>query len=190
MIDFKLTQNGDIDISNTYQYPCFLIQFLVPAGKEIKTKNMDRAVRRYNTFRIDFDTDIKQYNLYNSGVLIQFETEKEISPFHASSTKPTREKEELAQEIQVRLQTEKGEFEFLPLFGSELAHIRHEDIKADITHERAVQYAEDAIEDVEIEDPYEVRAEWIEDNGSRYRHERLKITIDTEQDTIYEADIS
>ena len=190
MIDFKLTKDGDIDTGNAYQYPCFLIQFLIPTGKEIKKNNVGQIIRRHNAFRIDFDTDVKQYKTHDSGIMIQFETEKEYVPFHASNTKSVREKEELAQEIQIRLQTEKGEFEFLPLFGSELAYIRHEDIKADLTHETAAQYVQDAIGDIETENPYEISIEWIENHGDRYRYERLKATIDTEQDTIYEADIS
>ena len=50
------------------------------------------------------------------------------------------------------------------------------------------QYATEAIGDVIFENDFEVKTTWEEDD-SRYKHERLKVTIDTEQNTIYEATI-
>ena len=190
MIDFKINEIGDIDIKEAYQYPSFLIQYHVPrAGK--KELNGKIIESRYHSFRIDFDTDIKAYaHIKDTAFMIQFRTQHQhISPGYSINTVPIYDKEELAQEITIRLKTEYGEFEFLKEFGSFLSTLRHEDIKADHTHELMKQYTEEAIRDIDLANEYNVNTHWVEDKESRYRHERLKITIDTDENTIYEATI-
>lgn len=188
MIDFKITENGDIDIAKAYQYPYFIIDFYISARDERNINDTTKAPRRYPALRIDFDTDIKQYDSFEEGLLINFMTEKKVVPYNPISITSVYDKTELAQEVTIRLKTEIGEFQFLKDFGSELSLIRHSDIKSDITAEKAKQYAEEAISDVEFDNEYEVTTAWEEDI-SRYRNERLKIKIDTDKNTAYEATI-
>ena len=186
MIDFKITKNGDIDIAKAYQYPYFIIDFYISARNERNINDETKAPRRYPALRIDFDTDIKQYNSSDEGLLINFLTEKKIVSYNPITITSVFDKKELAQEVTIRLKTEMGEFQFLKDFGSELSLIRHSDIKSDVTAERAKQYTEEAISDVDFDNEYEVTTKWEEDI-SRYKNERLKIKIDTDKNTSYEA---
>ncbi len=188
MIDFKLTENGDIDIAQAYQYPYFIIQYYISARDRRNINNLRKEARRYPSFRVDFDTDIKQHQQFSSGMLIQFNIQKRIMPYKPIAAVPVIDNEELAQEVTICLKTEKGEFPFLQELGSELITLRHSDIKNETAREQIRQYAEEAIKDVVFDESYTVSTSW-EDDDSRYKHERLKITIDTDQDTIYEATI-
>ena len=189
MIDFKLTQNGDIDIAEAYQYPCFMIQYYIPARDTRYKNNVYKKARRYAAFRIDFDTDVRQHQKQpKDALLIQFMTQREIYRYRPVTINSVTGLAETAQEITIRLKTEKGEFEFLDNLGSELVTLRHTDIKSDTTLVQAQQYAEEATSEVDGVEELIVTAQWLDD-ASRYKHERLKLSFDTERDTIYEATI-
>ena len=188
MIDFKLTENGDIDIAEAYQYPYFIIEYYIPARDQRNINNIRKEARRYPTFKIDFDTDIKQHQQIDNRFLIKIYTEKRILPFQSVFVESVRDNEELAQEVTIRLKTEQGEFQYLKELGSQLVTLRHSDIKSETTKELARQYTEEAISDVDFEEEYDINVNW-EDDISRYKHERLKLTIDTDRDIIYEAAI-
>ena len=182
MIDFKVTKNGDIDLVQSYQYPRFFIQFMV------SHPGLNSQERRFPSLRLDFDTDVKQHKpVKNNSFIMQFRTALH-EPKGQITTGIVYNQEELAQEVMIRLKTELGEFENLQDFGSELALLRHTDINTEITKELAKQYAETALTDVITEEPLTISVAW-EDDKSRYQFERLKITADTGNTTLYEADI-
>ena len=188
MIDFKITENGDIDIAKAYQYPYFIIDFYISERDERNINDTTKSPIRYPALRINFDTDIKQYDSFEEGLLINFRTERKVVSLNPITITSVSNKAELAQEATIRLKTELGEFQFLKDFGSELSTMRHSDIKSEITAENIKQYAEEAIGDIEFDDEYEITTAWEEDE-SRYRNERLKIKIDTGKNTAYEATI-
>ena len=180
MIDFKLTEMGDIDLGTTRQYPSFTINLYVP-----KTGNKDR---RFEAFRIDFDTDIKQYDMSEHGLQIDFNTDLQREIRSKIGARPVYDNEELVQEIAIRLKTELGEFPFIQSLGSRLVLERHEDIRSDVVLEHVKQYVEEAITDVDFPDEYTVSVERIDD-PSRFRYETLRITIDTGRTRTYETTI-
>lgn len=173
MIDFKLTEDGDIDLASAYQYPSFTINFYVPSG-DIK----------HNALRIDFDTDIPDYNTASYGLKIEFDTDLYSPRAGHINTVPVYGNEELAQQVAIRLKTELGEFPFITSLGSQLVLERHEDIRSSVTLEQVKEYVEAAIADVDFENDYTVTVERIDD-PSRFRYETLKITIDTGGITAY-----
>lgn len=172
MIDFKITNIGDVCIEHATILPSFVIHF---------------HCQKHPAFRIDFDTDIQHYDISEHTLQMDFSTDLNRDKIKICAPSVI-EKEELAQQITIRFKTELGEFPFLKDFGSELSSIRHADIKSDTTHELAKEYAQAALNDVETENPFTINVSWVDDT-SRYKYERLKISVDTERDTIYEADI-
>jgi hypothetical protein len=177
MIDFTLTEMGDIDLAPARQYPSFTINMHVS-----KLGNKDR---RFPGLRIDFDTDIKQYDISKHDFKINFYTDR-IQTKTKISAPPVCNNEELAQEISIRLKTELGEFPFIPNLGSQLVLERHEDIRSDTVLENTKRYTEEAIADIDFPDDYTVSVERIDDT-SRFRYETLRITIDTGQTQAYES---
>ena len=175
MIDFKLTEIGDIDLAIARQYPSFTINLYVPESGKNKT------ARRYDAFRIDFDTDILHSN--ELGDYTDFH-----QPEYKIGTPPIYNNEELAQEVLIRLKTELGEFELLPSLGSQLVLERHEDIRSSVTLENVKQYVETAIEDINFPEDYTVTVERIDDI-SRYKYETLRITIDTGRTNVYNGTV-
>lgn len=181
MIDFKLTEIGDIDLAIARQYPSFTINLYVPElGK-------NKNARRYDAFRIDFDTDIPQYDTRPYGFKIDFDIDLH-QPEYKIGAPPVYNNEELAQEVLIRLKTELGEFELLPSLGSQLVLERHEDIRSSVTLENVKQYVETAIEDINFPEDYTVTVERIDDI-SRYKYETLRITIDTGRTNIYNGTV-
>ena len=177
MIDFTLNQIGDIVLAPAYQYPSFTIDFYTPAGG-----------RKYETFRIDFDTDVPRYQDPGDGFLIEFGTNLRNDLTNWISTPPVKDKTELAQEVLIRLKTELGEFEFIPSLGSKIVLEQHEDIQSAIVLEQVKQYVEEAIADIDFEEEPAVTVERIDDE-SRFRYETLRITIDTGKTRYFTADI-
>ena len=177
MIDFTLDKIGDIILAPAYQYPSFTIDYYIPSG-----------TRKYGAFRIDFDTDVKQYDVTKHDFRIDFYTDTKPDRTLWMTAPPIRDNAELAQEILIRLKTELGEFSYLPELGSRIVLERHEDIRSDVVLEQVKQYVEDAIADVDFEDEYTVTVTRIDDE-SRFRYETLRITIDTDKTTHYESAI-
>lgn len=177
MIDFSLNQIGDIVSASAWQYPSFTIDIYTPAGN-----------RKYDAFRIDFDTDIPRYNMANNGILIEFNTDLRTDHTNWITTESVKDKEELAQEVMIRLKTELGEFSFIPSLGSQIVLERHEDIRSSVVLEQIRQYVEEAIADIDFPDEYTVSVERIDDE-SRFRYETLRITIDTGKTIHYESTI-
>ena len=177
MIDFTLNNIGDIVLAPASQYPSFTIDYYTPAGG-----------RKYDTFRIDFDTDILQYQDPGNGFLIEFETNLRRNSTNWIMVPPVKDKAELTQEVLIRLKTELGEFEFIPSLGSRIILERHEDIQSDIVLEQIKQYVEEAIADVDFEETPVITVERIDDE-SRFRYETLRILIDTGRTQHFTADI-
>lgn len=177
MIDFKLNNIGDIDIALANQYPSFSIDFYIPDGNT-----------KYDSFRIDIDTDILKYNTDVSGCRIDFTTDLRQDNVFPVGTPPVFDNPELAQEVWIRLKTELEEFEFLPGMGSKIVLERHNDIRSTVTLENVKQYVIEAISDVIFPEEYEVTVERIDDD-SRFRYETLRITIDTGKTKIYDAEL-
>jgi len=188
MIDFKLTSNGDIDIADAYQYPCFTIYFTVPTVSHKKDEEGNTvATRRFPALRLDFDTDIPRYRQRQGGCLLTFHTD--LHPEHVQqSTLPVREDRETAQAIAIRFKTELGEFSRLPGLGSELVQVRHEDIKSEATVQQARTHAQSALWDMDLPEKTTVSVERIDD-PSRFRYETLQITVDTGGVNSYETTI-
>lgn len=177
MIDFTLTEMGDIDLAPARQYPSFTIT--------VHTSKLGNKNRRFPGLRIDFDTDIKQYDVSKHDFKINFYTGL-IQTKNKISAPPVYNDEELAQEVSIRLKTELGEFPFIQNLGSRLVLERHEDIRSDVVLETIKQYVEEAIADIDFPDNYTVSVERIDD-PSRFRYETLRITIDTGQTQAYES---
>ena len=177
MIDFTLNEIGDIVLASAYQYPSFTIDYIIPDG-----------ARKYNTFRIDFDTDIKRYDISKHDLRINFQTDLKTNRTLWITTPPVYNKEELAQEVLIRLKTELGEFKYIPELGSRIILERHEDIRSNVVLEQIKAYVEEAIADIEFEDEYTISVERIDDE-SRFRYETLRITIDTGKTGHYESAI-
>lgn len=177
MIDFTLTEMGDIDLAPARQYPSFTINIHVS-----KLGNKDR---RFPGLRIDFDTDIKQYDMSKHDFKINFYTDL-IRAQDKIDAPPVYNNEELAQEVSIRLKTELGEFPFIQNLGSRLVLERHEDIRSDVVLENTKQYVEEAITDIDFPDDYTVSVERVND-PSRFRYETLRIIIDTGRTQAYES---
>ena len=169
MIDFTLDNIGDIVLAPAGQYPSFRIDLYTPAGN-----------RKHDAFRIDFDTDIPRYNTNYDGLLIEFNTNLYVDKTTWITAGSVKDKEELAQEVLIRLKTELGEFEFIPSLGSQIVLERHSDIRSTVSLELIKEYVEEAIADVDFPDEYTVTVERIDDE-SRFKYETLRITIDTGQ---------
>ncbi len=181
MIDFKIDEHGDICLTNARQYPSFIIDFYIPRH------GANKNAQRYAALRIDFDTDVLQYQQTN-GLRIDFDTDLHSQTTYPISTIPVFSNEELAQQILIRLKTELGEFTALPSLGSQIILERHEDIRSSVTLERVKEYVLEAIADVDLPEPYTVTVERVDDI-SRFKYETLKITIDTGRVNLYNATI-
>ncbi len=177
MIDFTLNEIGDIVLASAYQYPSFTIDYYIPAG-----------VHKYDTFRIDFDTNIKQYDISEYDFRVNFHTDLKKDKTEWITTPAVRDKKELAQEVLIRLKTELGEFKYIPELGSRIILERHEDIRSNVVLELVKEYVEEAIADIDFGDEYTVTVERIDDK-SRFRYETLRITIDTGKTEHYESAI-
>ena len=171
MIDFKLTNNGDIDIAQIYQFPVFTINFFM---------------KQYPCLRIDFDTDVLKNKPDQKKFKINFRTNIKQNN-DKISTVSIKDKNELAQEIIIRLKTELGEFSYIPTLGSQIILERHTDIRSELTLEKIKQYATEAISDLGLS-TLEITIERIDDT-SRYIYETLKIIIDTKETGKYIADV-
>lgn len=176
MIDFKINEIGDIDLAFAEQYPSFVINFYVPQQGNTNI--------RYPAFRIDIDTDVLRYDTKYNGLRIDFETKRTIGNEYKINARAIYNKEELAQEILIRLKTELGEFSYISFLGSELVLERHEDIRSSVVQEQVRQHVISAIADITFEEEPDVSVEWIDDT-SRFRYETLRITIDTGRTNIY-----
>lgn len=174
MIDFKLTANGDIDLGTASQYP---------------TCRLDFYMKPYPCLRLDFDTDSKQYDIRPYGVEFNFHTNVRKLPSQKQAVTAITGQAETAQEILVRLKTEQGEYAVLPGLGSRLVLERHKDIRSSTVQETVREYAEEAIGDVVFEEEPVTIVTWVDDEESRFRHETLKITIDTGNTTCFEGTI-
>lgn len=177
MIDFTIDTIGDIVLAPARQYPSFTINIYTPDGG-----------RKYNAFRINFDTDIPKYQETGSGFRIDFYTDLYMDNTVYFTTAPILDKAELAQEILIRLKTELGEFVYIPELGSRIVLERHEDICSSVSLNNIKQYVDEAIADVDFEDAYTVTVERIDDE-SRFRYETIRITIDTGKTEHYESTI-
>ena len=174
MIDFKLTDNGDIEIGTAEQYP---------------TLRMDFFMKPYACLRLDFDTDINKYDIRPYGIKFDFYTNPHGRATDKKTVRSVTGNAETAQEIKIRLKTEQGEFEPLSSFGSKLVLERHENIHSNAVQEAVRQYAEEAIGDVLFNETPTVTVARADDDESRFRHETLKITIDTGNITYFEDTI-
>ena len=173
MIDFKLTGNGDIAIDTATQYP---------------TCHLDFFIKPYPCLRLDFDTDIAQYDTGSYGIKFEFNTDLHNLSNDKKTAQSITDKAETAQEILIRLKTEQGEFTALPALGSKLVLERHENIHSDAIREMVRQHTEEAITDVTFDATPAITVTRADDE-SRFRHETLKITIDTENTTYFEDTI-
>lgn len=174
MIDFKINASGDIALAPARQYPVLRIDFYR---------------KQYPCLRLDFDTDVLRYDLRPYGCRLDFHTNVRNIPYDKITAVPVTDKAETSQEILIRLKTELGEFEALPALGSKLVLERHHNILSETVQEQVRQYAEEAIGDVAFGEEPVVTVTRADDDESRFRHETLKITIDTGDTTCFEDTI-
>lgn len=137
MIDFAISNNGDIMLSPIKQYPRLAIKFFTS---------------QYPKFRLQFHQGQEQKIIEHPGCLkIRFNS-KQRKINEGLSSQLLNSKEELKQRILLRLRTELGDIKKRPDYGSDIVSVRHLDINSADTQQKIIDTVYDQVSDI-IDNP-------------------------------------
>ena len=162
MIDFKITESGDISLDKQVEYPKLNLKF---------------GVSEFPKFRITFRGKTRKQKKKSSRVRIEMMTM--VAKKKNNLIIPVlRGKEETSQSLAIRLKTELGELQnFFADFGSELSRMRHTDLLNEKNHERIKSYVTKAISDILLTDEAVIKTERMKTQDGNFAMETLKISI-------------
>lgn len=162
MIDFKLTESGDISLDKQVECPKFNLRF---------------GTAEFPKLRITFRGKTRRQKKKSARLRIEIMTMARKKKNNLM-VPVLREKEEISQSLAIRLKTELGELQnFFADFGSELSRMRHTDLLSEKNHERIKSYVTKAISDILLTDEAVIKTERIKTENGNFAMETLKIFI-------------
>lgn len=167
MLDFKITNSGDLAFSDDITSEEITIRF---------------AIAEYPSFTVSFDTPQRMLNKKEKGLTIAFDTNKTLSLNDKFAA--VHYDDEIAQAIRIRVWTELGELEKNEDIGSTLLLWKHKKIDDDMLNN-----IKSIIENIAIEitDSEEYSVEAIREEGTgNFYCQNVTVYIYREKDLIYQ----
>lgn len=162
MIDFKLTESGDISLDKQVEYPKLNLKF---------------GMSEFPKLRITFRGKTRKQKKKSHRLRIEMMTMTKEKK-NSLMVPVLRDNEEISQSLAIRLKTELGELQnFFADFGSELSRMRHTDLLSEKNHERIKAYVTKAISDILLTDEAVIKTERVKTQDGNFAMETLKISI-------------
>ena len=138
MVDFKISNSGDIVLANSRQFPRMRVDFVAST---------------FPAMRIQFLQDAEEYNRQPEAMqcLVRFHTKsRDLS--NGSLVVIVSDEEEIQQRILLALRTEYGDIITKPDFGSNVFRIKHLDIQSSTVQRQLEDAILAEIQDI-LDDP-------------------------------------
>lgn len=167
MLDFKITNSGDLAFSNNIISEEIIIRF---------------TIARHPSLTVFFDTPQRVFNKKEEGLTISFDTNKVLNLNDKFAT--VRSDDELVQAIRVRIRTELGELKRKENVGSTISLWKHKKIDDDMLN-NIKNIVQDIVFEVTNSERYSVEAVRKEGIGNFYC-QNITVYIYREKDLIYQ----
>lgn len=152
MLDFKITDSGDLAFSDEISSEKIRIRF---------------SIADYPTFLLSFDTDFRKVNKKEEGLTISFDTNSTLDLNDKFSS--AKNDEEIIQAIRIGVRTELGELDQRSTVGSTLLLYKHKRIDISLLN-NVKNIIQDIVNSVSGNDTYSVEAVQEEGTGNFYCH--------------------
>ena len=167
MLDFKITNSGDLAFSNEIFTETMTVKFIVS---------------RHPSFLLRFKTDEKTENEKSDGFIVTFDTNKE--PDLSNKIASTKENDEIAQAIRIRIRNELGELRNNIEVGSTLLLYKHKVIESGKLIEKIESIVNNIVSSI-TDKEFTVKA--VQENGSgNFFCQNITVYIYLKDELIYQ----
>jgi len=171
LVDFEMTNSGDLKLSSTERYPSLNISWY-ESEFPILCLNWEQTEKPLG--EPDEDT-----------LTITFNTSNGKTDF-AKTVRPIRHKEELAQRLTILLRTELGSSELSPALGTTLTLDKHKDLR-EMKVLKSIQQKILAAIDSLVENPVVILK--VEEKDGPFYCQNVNVYIYQDNDLVYETSI-